>query len=131
MPVEWQKYTADRRSRISSKSRAFAKGLRAQPSSGCWPGSSSGRWRGRHKTERAMAEELKTSRLQLDRLLDPQNTSVSLDTMSRVAKVLGKRLVLRIEERKPRRARTSKAARTGARRRAEVAGRLIEPTTSA
>ena len=80
-----------------------------------------------HKTKRAMAEELRTSRSQLDRLLDPQNTSVSLDTLSRAARVLGKRLVLRIEDRKPRRARTAKPGR----RRAEVARSLIEPTTSA
>lgn len=58
-----------------------------------------------HKTKRAMAAELRTSRSQLDRLLDPQNTSVSLDTLSRAATVLGKRLVLRIEDQKPRRGR--------------------------
>jgi antitoxin HicB len=45
------------------------------------------------KTKRAMAAELKTSRSQLDRLLDPQNTAVSLDTLARAARILGKRLV--------------------------------------
>jgi len=69
------------------------------------------------KTKRAMAAELRTSRSQLDRLLDPQNTSVSLDTLSRAARVLGKRLVLRIEDRKPRQGRRG----TPNRRRAEVA----------
>ena len=50
------------------------------------------------KTKRAMAAELKTSRSQLDRLLDPQNTAVSLDTLTRAAQVLGKRLVLEIRD---------------------------------
>lgn len=49
------------------------------------------------KTKRAMAAQLRTSRSQLDRLLDPQNTSVTLDTMTRAAKALGKRLVVRVE----------------------------------
>ena len=53
------------------------------------------------KTKRAMAAELKTSRSQLDRLLDPQNTSVSLDTLTRAAHVLGKRLVLEIRNVRP------------------------------
>jgi hypothetical protein len=53
------------------------------------------------KTKQAMARELHTSRSQLDRLLDPQNVSVSLDTMARAAKVLGKSLVIRISDRKP------------------------------
>jgi hypothetical protein len=35
-----------------------------------------------HKTKRAMAAELKTSRSQLDRLLNPRNTAVSLDTLN-------------------------------------------------
>lgn len=53
------------------------------------------------KTKQAMAKELKTSRSQLDRLLDPQNTSVSLDTLVRAAHVLGKRLVLEIHDQHP------------------------------
>jgi len=32
------------------------------------------------KTKRAMAKQLRTSRSQLDRLLDPRNVSVTLDT---------------------------------------------------
>jgi antitoxin HicB len=35
-----------------------------------------------HKTKPAMARELNTSRSQLDRLLDPTNVSVSLDTIA-------------------------------------------------
>src|SRR5712691_9533424 len=49
-----------------------------------------------HKTKQAMAQELQTSRSQLDRLLDPRNTAVTLDTITRAAKVLGKRVILRI-----------------------------------
>jgi antitoxin HicB len=55
-----------------------------------------------HKTKRAMAAELKTSRSQLDRLLDPKNTAVTLDTLTRAARVLGKRLVLEVRDMKPR-----------------------------
>jgi hypothetical protein len=65
------------------------------------------------KTKRAMAAELKTSRSQLDRLLDPQNTAVSLDTLTRAANVLGKRLVLEIRDVRPRGLR---AKRVGQRR---------------
>ena len=50
------------------------------------------------KTKQAMARELKTSRSQLDRLLDPENTAVSLDTLARAARVLGKRLVLEVRD---------------------------------
>ena len=50
------------------------------------------------KTKQAMARELHTSRSQLDRLLDPQNTAVSLETITRAAKALGKRVVLRIAD---------------------------------
>ena len=52
------------------------------------------------KTKQAMARDLETSRSQLDRLLDPRNVSVSLDTMARAARVLGKSLVIRIRDRK-------------------------------
>lgn len=39
-----------------------------------------------------MAKRLKTSRSQLDRLLDPENDNVTLATLSRAAKVLGRTL---------------------------------------
>lgn len=48
------------------------------------------------KTKQAMARQLRTSRSQLDRLLDPQNISVTLDTITRAARVLGKRVTLRV-----------------------------------
>jgi len=59
--------------------------------------------REQQKTKQAMAKELRTSRSQLDRLLDPRNVGVTLDTMSRAAKALGKRLVLRVEDAKRKR----------------------------
>jgi hypothetical protein len=52
------------------------------------------------KTKQAMARELHTSRSQLDRLLDPRNVSISLETLTRAAHVLGKNLIIRLGERK-------------------------------
>jgi antitoxin HicB len=40
----------------------------------------------------AMAAKMRTSRAALDRLLDPDNTAVTLHTMERTASVLGKKL---------------------------------------
>ena len=40
----------------------------------------------------AMAKRMQTSRSALDRLLDPANPSVTLQTMDRAARALGKRL---------------------------------------
>jgi hypothetical protein len=73
------------------------------------------------KTKRAMAAELKTSRSQLDRLLDPQNTAVSLDTLTRAAHVLGKRLVLEIRDVQPQRLRAKRAGQRRARIAVETA----------
>jgi antitoxin HicB len=55
-------------------------------------------------TKRSMAKQLHTSRSQLDRLLDPHNVSVSLHTITRAARVLGKRLVVRIADAREKRA---------------------------
>jgi antitoxin HicB len=52
------------------------------------------------KTKVAMARQLRTSRSQLDRLLDPKNASVTLDTIARAAKVLGKRIIIRVADAK-------------------------------
>ncbi len=41
-----------------------------------------------------MAELLKTSRTQLDRLLDPNNQSITLITLSKAASITGKKLHL-------------------------------------
>lgn len=43
-------------------------------------------------TKSAMADRMKTSRRQLDRLLDPDTPSVTLDTLRRAAKALGRNL---------------------------------------
>jgi antitoxin HicB len=60
--------------------------------------------RQQQKTKKAMAKQLRTSRSQLDRLLDPLNASVSLDTITRAARALGKRVILRVTEAKLKRA---------------------------
>ena len=52
------------------------------------------------KTKQAMARQLHTSRSQLDRLLDPRNVSVSLVTITRAARVLGKRVIIRVADAK-------------------------------
>src|SRR5271156_4222778 len=56
------------------------------------------------KTKQAMAKQLHTSRSQLDRLLDPKNVSVTLDTITRAARALGKRVVIRVTDVKAKRA---------------------------
>ena len=56
------------------------------------------------KTKQAMARQLHTSRSQLDRLLDPRNVSVTLDTITRAAKALGKRVIIRVADAKAKRA---------------------------
>lgn len=43
-------------------------------------------------TKSAMAARMKTSRSQLDRLLDPKRTGVTLETMQRAATVVGREL---------------------------------------
>ena len=60
--------------------------------------------RKQQKTKQAMARQLHTSRSQLDRLLDPQNVSVTLDTIAGAARVLGKRVIIRVADVKARRA---------------------------
>ena len=47
-------------------------------------------------TKTAMAERMNTSRSALNRLLDPENPSVTLQTMERAAAVLGKRLQIEL-----------------------------------
>jgi len=56
------------------------------------------------KTKQAMAKQLRTSRSQLDRLLDPENVSVTLDTITRAARALGKRVIIRVADLKSKRA---------------------------
>ena len=46
----------------------------------------------RHLSKVSMAKRMQTSRSALDRLLDPENSSVTLQTLERAATVLGKKL---------------------------------------
>jgi antitoxin HicB len=55
------------------------------------------------KTKQALAKQLRTSRSQLDRLLDPRNVSVTLDTITRAARALGKRVIIRVADAKAKR----------------------------
>ncbi|DAA95412.1 TPA: Fis family transcriptional regulator [Candidatus Gastranaerophilales bacterium HUM_12] len=41
-----------------------------------------------------LAKELETSRTAICRILDPENTSITLNTIEKVAKYLGKKIVL-------------------------------------
>lgn len=43
-------------------------------------------------TKSALAKRMRTSRAQLDRLLDPDNESVTLDTLTRAAQAVGRHL---------------------------------------
>jgi len=43
-----------------------------------------------HLTKLAMAEKMATSRSQLDRVLDPSNISIQLDTLIKAARAVGK-----------------------------------------
>jgi len=45
-----------------------------------------------HLTKTAVAKAMETSRSQLDRILDPKFTGVTLETLDRVAQALGKRM---------------------------------------
>ena len=47
-------------------------------------------------TKTLFAKQMKTSRSQLDRLLDPQNTNISLKTLVGTAKAMGKHVEIRI-----------------------------------
>ncbi len=55
------------------------------------------RRRERGMSKAALAAEMHTSRSQVDRLLDPTNTKVQLDSLQRAARVLGRRLVVELE----------------------------------
>jgi antitoxin HicB len=47
-------------------------------------------------TKTQLAERLQTSRSQLDRLLDPDNTAVTLDSLERLAHAVGKQLIVEL-----------------------------------
>jgi antitoxin HicB len=48
-------------------------------------------------TKTAMAARMRTSRRQLDRLLDPANNSVTLSTLQRAATAVGRKLLIALE----------------------------------
>lgn len=48
-------------------------------------------------TKSAMAARMRTSRRQLDRLLDPRNQSVTLSTLRRAASAVGRKLRVGLE----------------------------------
>ncbi len=47
-------------------------------------------------SKKKMAERLRTSRTQINRLLDPENDAVSLATLNRAARPVGKRIRLEL-----------------------------------
>ena len=47
-------------------------------------------------TKSELARRMKTSRAQLDRLLDPENESVTLGTLTRAAQAVGRRLQMEL-----------------------------------
>lgn len=52
----------------------------------------------RRLSKTAMAKQMQTSRSALERLLDPDNTSITLLTMEKAAKALGLKLKIEFEE---------------------------------
>jgi predicted XRE-type DNA-binding protein len=49
-----------------------------------------------HLSKNQMAKRMKTSRSQLDRILDPENPNIQLDTILKAASVLGRELRLEL-----------------------------------
>lgn len=49
-----------------------------------------------HITKARMAELMETSRAQVDRLLDPENGSATLETLMRAARIVGRELRLEL-----------------------------------
>jgi antitoxin HicB len=47
-------------------------------------------------TKKRMAEMMQTSRAQLDRVLDPENGSATIETLQRAAKIVGRELRLEL-----------------------------------
>jgi len=43
-------------------------------------------------TKTSLASKLKTSRSQLDRILDPENSSITIEVLERIAHAVGKKL---------------------------------------
>ncbi len=51
-----------------------------------------------HISKAEMARRMHTSRSQVDRFLDPENDSVLLETIQKAARVVGKRIVIGLED---------------------------------
>jgi predicted XRE-type DNA-binding protein len=47
-------------------------------------------------TKQRMAELMKTSRAQVDRLLDPDNSSATIETLQRAARIVGRELRMQL-----------------------------------
>jgi len=57
------------------------------------------RWMGEHELSKTeMARRMDTSRSALDRLLDPNGPGLTLDTLERAARAVGKRVVIDFED---------------------------------
>lgn len=52
----------------------------------------------KHMTKTDIAKAMGTSRAAVDRLLDPDNTSVTLNTLSKAARILGKKIEIDLVE---------------------------------
>jgi antitoxin HicB len=52
----------------------------------------------KHMTKTDVAKAMGTSRAAVDRLLDPNNTSVTLNTLSKAARILGKKIEIDLVE---------------------------------
>ena len=52
--------------------------------------------RKQHVQKTTMAKQMRASRATLDRLLDPSNTSVTLATLTRAAKALGRKIKIEL-----------------------------------
>ena len=52
----------------------------------------------KHMTKTDVAKAMGTSRAAVDRLLDPDNTSVTLNTLSKAARILGKKIQIDLVE---------------------------------
>lgn len=50
----------------------------------------------RHMTKTQLAQKMHTSRAQVDRVLDPEQGNVTLETLVRAAKILGRSLQLKL-----------------------------------
>ena len=72
-------------------------------------------------TKNALAKRLSTSRTQIDRLLDPAHVGVSIETIARAAKAVGKRLTFQVVDAQATRRRSKLSERE------RVARKTVKP----